>query len=109
MQQPKQFHLEFKWSAPLEPFMTTSNLLGVASDESEDGLSREHSLGSDDQQNQCQAATKALPHQRKPVLGKTRSGKLFLALNPTTMSIWMTIILVPPINGQMPQWMPNQS
>ena len=29
--------------------MTTSNLLGVASDESEDGLSREHSLGRDDQ------------------------------------------------------------
>ena len=29
--------------------MTTSNLLGVASDESEDGLSREHSLGSDGQ------------------------------------------------------------
>ena len=49
MQQPKQFHLEFKWSAPLDPLMTTSNLLGVASDESEDGLSREHSLGSDDQ------------------------------------------------------------
>ena len=49
MQQPKQFHLEFKWSAPLDPLMTTSNLLGVASDESEDGSSREHSLGSDDQ------------------------------------------------------------
>ena len=30
------------------PPMTTSNLLGVASDKSEDGLSREHSLGSDD-------------------------------------------------------------
>ena len=29
--------------------MTKSNLLGVASDESEDGLSREHSLKSDDQ------------------------------------------------------------
>ena len=49
MQQPKQFYLEFKWSAQLDPLMTTSNLLGVASDESEDGLSREHSLGSDDQ------------------------------------------------------------
>ena len=49
MQQPKQFHLEFKWSAPLDPLMTKSNLLGVASDESEDGLSREHSLESDDQ------------------------------------------------------------
>ena len=49
MHQPAQFHLEFKWSAPLDPLMTSSNLLGVASDESEDGLSREHSLGSDDQ------------------------------------------------------------
>ena len=49
MQQPKQFYLEFKWFAPLDPLMTTSNLLGVANDESEDRLSREHSLGSDDQ------------------------------------------------------------
>ena len=49
MQQPKQFHLRFKWSAPLDPLLTTSDLLGVASDESEDGLSREHSLESDDQ------------------------------------------------------------
>ena len=47
MQQPKQFHLEFKWSAPLDPLMTKSNLFGVASDESEDGLTREHSTGSD--------------------------------------------------------------
>ena len=49
MQQPKQFYLEFKLSAPLDPLMTTSNLLRVASDESADRLSREHSLGSDDQ------------------------------------------------------------
>ena len=35
MQQPKQFYLEFKWSAPLDPIMTTSNLLAVASDESD--------------------------------------------------------------------------
>ena len=48
MQQPKQCYLEFKWCAPLD-LMTTSKLLGVASDESEDGLSREHSLGSDEQ------------------------------------------------------------
>ena len=39
MQQPKQFYLEFKWSTPLDPLVVTSNLLGVASDESEDGLS----------------------------------------------------------------------
>ena len=28
MQPPKQFYLEFKWSAPLDPLMTTSNLFG---------------------------------------------------------------------------------
>ena len=44
MQKPKDFYL-----APFEPLMTTSNLLGVAGDESQDGLSREHSLGSDGQ------------------------------------------------------------
>ena len=49
MQQPKQFYLEIKWSAPLDPLMTTYNLLGVASDQSEDGLSRQHSLGCDAQ------------------------------------------------------------
>ena len=48
-QQPKHFYFEFKWSAPWDPLMTTSKLFGVASDESEDGLSREHSLGRDDQ------------------------------------------------------------
>ena len=48
MQQPKQVYLELKWSAPWDPLMTTSNLLGTASDNSEDALSRKHSLKSDD-------------------------------------------------------------
>ena len=114
MQQPKQFHLEFKWSAPLDPLMTTSNLLGVASDESEDGLSREHSLGSDDQllfsdTESVPSSNKGASTPKKTMVEKTTSGKFLLALNPTTMSIWMTIILVPRINGQMPRWMPNQS
>ena len=99
MQQPWPFYLEFQWFAPLGPLMTTSILLGVASDESEDGLSESTLLGVMtsyffETQNLCPAAMKALPHQRKPLLGKTRSGNLFLALNSTTMSIWMTIIPV---------------
>ena len=49
MQQPKQFYMPLRWFAPLDPLMTTSKLLGVASDACEDGLSREHSLGSDEQ------------------------------------------------------------
>ena len=109
MQQPKQFHLEFKWSAPLDPLMTTSHLLGVARDESEDGLSREHSLGSDDQllfseTESVPSSNEGTATPKKTAFGEDEECKLFLALNPTTMSIWMTIILVPPINGQMPRW-----
>ena len=75
MQQPKRFQLELKWSAPLDPLIPTSNLLGLASDESEDGLSREHSLGSDDQllfsdTESVPSSNKGTATPKKPAFGE---------------------------------------